>query len=628
MRTTQVQHALPVLVVLACIPALAHGLEYEPLDVWMQVVDILTQQVDGEYMLIFTTYVTNTDSEPIFVSANSLGWNNGSFAQNVCNAAGDVRIAPGQTERVVGCFPNEYDLNPVLIMITGRSEGSLPAHILPFVPGACDRVESLNMSCQQVQSVSHLGGHSMVQATVYTSTAPPQGPVLEYAYYNPDHLVLVFDRPVYLGNDWERNIVVSSYNDSLFMQTWYGEWDENQILANVMVSRIPFTVLHTPTTYLSVTVGHGTLVDAEGNLNEWAVVPVAMPDVPTISGSTTDMQDETPPAAGEDDLQDASVVTPTEGTNTHDASEMPSAQLVNLRMQMLDMINENRAFAGLNPVILGNNSAAQAHAESMKANCYMSHWGLDGIKPNMRYVLAGGQQNNAENVSGHERCYGSGYVRITPEAELQDHMDGLMLSPGHRDNILDPHHAAVNLGIVYDAHSMWVVQHFEYDYVSFADIPSLVDGVLSFAGAATNGAHIRSDNDLSVSVLYSQYPREYTREEANNTYCYDAGRKVALVRPSPPPGSYYPTDYTVVTSELCPAPSLGGDGTSGTTVVDSVRWYDADIWDTSGQSFNVSVNLNRVLQENGAGVYTVLVWASDDVLIAGYPILYEGDAGS
>ena len=66
---------------------------------------------------------------------------------------------------------------------------------------------------------------------------------------------------------------------------------------------------------------------------------------------------------------------------------------------MLQLINEERVRAGVAPVVLGDNIAAQLHAESALENCFSSHWGIDGLKPYMRYSLAGGYQSNAENVS-------------------------------------------------------------------------------------------------------------------------------------------------------------------------------------------------------------------------------------
>ena len=71
---------------------------------------------------------------------------------------------------------------------------------------------------------------------------------------------------------------------------------------------------------------------------------------------------------------------------------------------MLELINAERARAGLNPVILGDNIAAQLHAEAALENCFSSHWGVDGLKPYMRYSLAGGYQSNGENGSGLDYC--------------------------------------------------------------------------------------------------------------------------------------------------------------------------------------------------------------------------------
>ena len=71
---------------------------------------------------------------------------------------------------------------------------------------------------------------------------------------------------------------------------------------------------------------------------------------------------------------------------------------------MLEKINFERTKAGVPIVELGDNVAAQLHAESALENCYASHWGIDGLKPYMRYSLAGGYQSNAENGHGSDYC--------------------------------------------------------------------------------------------------------------------------------------------------------------------------------------------------------------------------------
>ena len=82
----------------------------------------------------------------------------------------------------------------------------------------------------------------------------------------------------------------------------------------------------------------------------------------------------------------------------------PSMRYVAEKQYMLQLINQARTAEGLSPVVLGDNDAAQLHAEASLENCFSSHWGVDGLKPYMRYSLAGGYQSNAENGSGLDYC--------------------------------------------------------------------------------------------------------------------------------------------------------------------------------------------------------------------------------
>lgn len=664
MKRAPILHILIMLVALACIPVLAQGLEYEPLDAWVRVVDVSKQYIDGESMLLFTTYITNTGSEHVSVHIKSLGLDNGSFTSNICSAAGDASLAPGQMERVVGCFPHEYVSAPILIMIAGLSEGPLPAHVLPFTPGACDWAIPANISCQHVQSVSHLERFGRAPAVVDSPADSSQGPVLEYAYYNPDHLVLVFDRPILLGDGWERNIVLYRYSDEGgLIETWSGEWHENQILANVMVSRIPdhieYSLVHPTTLALSVTVGHGALVDAEGNPGAWAVVPVTMPDTRTMSESITDMQDVPSHSGAEpcpdcpNGSQDTAAQAPAESA-LDDAQATPQIKeydpAAQWRQYLLDLINEERRDVGLDSVMLGDNPAAQAHADSMLANCFSSHWGLNGLKPYMRYSLAGGYQYNAENVSGLSYCIKpwENYVKTSLERDIKEAMAGLMASPGHRDNILDPHHARVNLGLAWDDHNMMIVQHFEHGYVSFAEQPTIRGDILSFSGTAMNGAGFRSNNDLQVQIYYDPPPRDLSVGQVIRTYCYDNGRVVAALVPPLPPGYFYTDDSYQSASTPCPDPyDVAADApaatspaqahdiwyesyvaSSSTTTYQRVPYHDVTLWEISGDDFTVSANLKPVLEKYGPGVYTIVVWGvigDQNTPIAGHSVFYGID---
>ncbi len=64
--------------------------------------------------------------------------------------------------------------------------------------------------------------------------------------------------------------------------------------------------------------------------------------------------------------------------------------------RLLEEINAARAGYGLHPVRDGGRMIAQSYAESMIDGCYSSHWDDRGLKPYMRYSLAGGVSANAE----------------------------------------------------------------------------------------------------------------------------------------------------------------------------------------------------------------------------------------
>ena len=343
--------------------------------------------------------------------------------------------------------------------------------------------------------------------------------------------------------------------------------------------------------------------------------------------------------------ENADVVISEDESNTESAEQIQDANKIvkdeptraennldELRVHMLDSINAERKKAGLGTVKLGENTAAQDHADNMLENCFSGHWGVDGIKPYMRYSLAGGYQNNAENVSGRDYCIKSweNYLETQPNKRVTVAMSGLMSSPGHRDNILDPHHKFVNIGISWDKHNMQVVQHFEYDYVTFFKKPSITDGILSFTITTKNGAIISDDS--SVVIYYDQPPRTLTRGQVANTYCYDWGLTVSLILEPPPPGSHYPnTSYQQTRTANCIDPYNTSPNTPAPNSVESahaahkrakeysqnsntstnvIPYIIADSWDMTQNRLNLSADISSILEKHGSGVYTVIVWGT------------------
>ena len=173
----------------------------------------------------------------------------------------------------------------------------------------------------------------------------------------------------------------------------------------------------------------------------------------------------------------------------------PHLRHIEEKYYMLELINEQRARVDLDPVVLGDNIAAQLHADAALKNCFASHWGIDGLKPYMRYSLAGGYQANGENGHGSDYCIkASDWYRAIEsiDSEIRDAMSGWMSSPGHRRNILGKWHKKVNIGLAWDKYNFLAYQHFEGDYVEYDELPSIQDGILSLSGIAKNGARFGS----------------------------------------------------------------------------------------------------------------------------------------
>ena len=316
---------------------------------------------------------------------------------------------------------------------------------------------------------------------------------------------------------------------------------------------------------------------------------------------------------------------------------------------MLSLINDERRRAGLKGVTLGDNTAAQLHAEASIKTCTSSHWGVDGLKPYMRYTLAGGSAANSENIGGLNYCY-TAEDRVTRlvdiENELDDMMSGWMESKGHRDNILDPFHKKVNIGLAWDDYNIVGVQHFAGDYLEYSSRPVIHEGLLTLRGRLKNQAAALHTDDLSVNVYYDPPPQTLTRGQLSRTFCYDEGMMIASFRPPISGGWIYeehefvqdgtscPNPYRI--SENAPSPTSPEEAldlsreayersASGFPDVSIVKWVTARRMQTEQGSLHVVADLSALLNSFGAGIYTVSIWAklgSEDIRVSSYSIFH------
>ena len=127
-----------------------------------------------------------------------------------------------------------------------------------------------------------------------------------------------------------------------------------------------------------------------------------------------------------------------------------SNELVNLRFtvqngtideeaeqEMFRLVNTERTKAGLELLAFDNQlrDVARNHSTDMFKRGYFSHYTPDGVSPFDRM--------NNEDI---EYIYAGENLALAPSTQLA--MQGLMNSPGHRANILNPNFKKIGVGVI------------------------------------------------------------------------------------------------------------------------------------------------------------------------------------
>lgn len=294
------------------------------------------------------------------------------------------------------------------------------------------------------------------------------------------------------------------------------------------------------------------------------------------------------------------------------SSDAPHLRHLDLKQVMLTHINEARADAGVTPLELGVNDAAQRYAETQLRDCSGGHWGLNGLKPYMRYSLAGGYQLNGENTYSWEYESVCGEPGPHPfgapiEQAVRSAQESLMNSSGHRRAILDPHYRMVNIGIAWQPSSadpqdarravaLRIVQHFEGAFVQLDSLPTIGDGALTLSGNVTGEATLTGTPD--VFIRYDPPPRQIAIEdlEAANSYC--AGIAVAAISSNAGwrARATLPSCYDPLNPDLDPV--RRGELVDVPTVA-------ASSWQVTAERFTLEADLSPIIESHGPGVYTV-----------------------
>lgn len=207
----------------------------------------------------------------------------------------------------------------------------------------------------------------------------------------------------------------------------------------------------------------------------------------------------------------------------------PPLDLETFARYMMELINRDRQATGLSPVQWDETAAraAKAHAEEMARYVYLSHWNLDGYGPEHRYYFAGGRDAVRENVYAYYQRSSAGagipiedWQKVVEEAE-----EALMQSAGHRDNILQPSHTHVGIGIGYNPAlgEVRIAQEFVDRYITLDSVPEAVRAgdVVEVTGRMLPGA-----SSPLINLAYEPLPTPMSADDLNKTSTYTSRAEV------------------------------------------------------------------------------------------------------
>jgi hypothetical protein len=170
--------------------------------------------------------------------------------------------------------------------------------------------------------------------------------------------------------------------------------------------------------------------------------------------------------------------------------------------------------------------------------------------------------------------YNSGGIDPVEAIEKLEHdmmYDDASSNWGHRDNILDPLHNSVSIGIAYYNQNVYLVQDFENDYVSW-NVLSVDNNQVTLQGTEKE-----EQSDIKQIAIFYDNPVPLTPsqlEQAEYQDGYDAGTYVGLVLPP------------------------NWQATGGITIT-------ADGWTQNGNDFQISFSLSQAAAAFSEGVYTL-----------------------
>jgi hypothetical protein len=232
---------------------------------------------------------------------------------------------------------------------------------------------------------------------------------------------------------------------------------------------------------------------------------------------------------------------------------------------------------GLPNVTLCEDVFGQHHAENMLIHDYFSHWDVQGLKPYTRFTLLNGSGSVQENIAYYYNSAGINHREALEILEYEMMYNDAMHDWGHRDNILDPHHNKVCIGIAFDSTHLYLVQDFVNDYIEWEKPISLnQDGTVEMSGTLM-------DFDIYlITIFFDENLEHLTKEQLSSSRYQGSYNQGDYIGGVPPPGSKMQNGITINPSQ----------------------------WQINNDHFSIKFNLRKALVE-GSGWYTVFLMYLD-----------------
>jgi len=280
-------------------------------------------------------------------------------------------------------------------------------------------------------------------------------------------------------------------------------------------------------------------------------------------------------------------------------SQQPTSKIniTELILYTLSQINSEREKYGLQPLSLFiNNTVAQQHAEEMAAHGYLSHWDLKGYKPYMRWGFEGFTWFGiSESLGATFVEYGRiVWTRNELLKTIRDHIYNMIYNDaesnwGHRDDLLDPCHNYVAIGIAFSEKTFALVINAIDDYILWYEKPKIINSKLHMSGIIPYRFINKSDIvPINIYVFYDEVPKETSVYELNNVlpsaWSYgETGKPIAGILPKS--NIYYKGIKTIYAEKYV---------TKNTD---------------KGLFFNITIDLKPILDKEG--VYTIIILQED-----------------